>query len=66
MFRYLLILLLIYLVYRLIRFYLIIRKATRKMKDEMTPDEPPKTKNDKLIGKDEGEYVDYEEMKPEP
>jgi hypothetical protein len=36
------------------------------MKDEMTPEEPPKTKNDKLIGKDEGEYVDYEEMKPEP
>ena len=64
MFRYLLILLLIYLVYRLIRFYLVIRKAAKKMKDDLAPEEPSKQKNEKIIGKDEGEYVDYEEMKP--
>ncbi|MFO7616860.1 MAG: hypothetical protein R6V75_06385 [Bacteroidales bacterium] len=64
MFRYLLILLLVYLVYRLIRFLLVIRKAARKIKEDLTPEEPSKARNDKLIGKDEGEYVDYEEMKP--
>jgi hypothetical protein len=61
--RYLLILLLIYLIYRFFRNIVVyaMRSHTRR---EDIPEEPPQpSKQNKIIEKDEGEYVDYEELK---
>jgi hypothetical protein len=65
MLRYLLILLLIWLIYRFIRGFFIIRTAARNFSRQegssFEPDPEPK-KSQKMISKDEGEYVDFEEM----
>jgi len=63
MIRYLAIVLLIYLFYRLVKL-LVIGFLTRKRSD---PDKGSKQHNPstkrKIIPKDEGEYVDFEELK---
>lgn len=58
-----LILLLIYLIYRFIRNITIYTLRSRSGK--ATDPEPPvqQPKQTKIIEKDEGEYVDYEELK---
>lgn len=66
MIRFLLVLFLIWLLYKFIRGYLFIRSAarsyTRSQQTDPDPESPVKQPN-KLISKDEGEYVDFEEVK---
>jgi hypothetical protein len=62
--KVLLILILIYLIYRFIRNITFFMARSRKVYQD-NPPEPDITpaKKTKMIDKDEGEYVDYEEMK---
>ncbi len=62
MFRFLAILLAVYVVYKLIKMLFIGMFTSRKPPSDsfQSPPEPPKNK--KIITKDEGEYVDYEEV----
>jgi hypothetical protein len=66
MIRFLLLVFFIWLIYKFIRGYLIIRSAarsyTRSQQTDPEPETPVKQPN-KLISKDEGEYVDFEEVK---
>jgi len=58
---------LIWLVYRLVRGLLFISRATRPFRNQPPQDtETPEPRTpSKLIPKDEGEYVDYEEIDDE-
>lgn len=64
MFRFLFLILLIYLVYKVIRMLFAVKRVTRKFQEEEFDADKPQPKEKKLIGRDEGEYVDFEEMKP--
>lgn len=59
----LLVVILIYLLYRFIRNMRIITLRTRKAPKDDIQESPPAPKQTKIINKDEGEYVDYEELK---
>ena len=61
--RYLLILILIYLIYRFIRNITVFTFRSGGVGEEPPagPESTPAKKN-KMINKDEGEYVDYEEL----
>lgn len=65
MIRYLLLALFIWLLFRFIRGFFILRSAARKyarqqdLQKEKDIQPPPKSK---LISKEEGEYVDFEEV----
>ena len=63
MFRLLLFILLIYLVYRFIRNLSIFTVGSRRTRQEDPVEPPPAPKQNKIIEKNEGEYVDYEEIK---
>jgi hypothetical protein len=41
-----------------------VRRVKRKFEEKEFTDEKPQPKENKIIGKDEGEYVDFEEVKP--
>jgi hypothetical protein len=62
MIRFLFILLLAYLLYRLIRIFFVVLFTGRKKRDEFSEPEPEPTRKKKIIDKDEGEYVDFEEL----
>lgn len=62
MIRYLGILLLIYLVYKIIKMLFFSLFSKRFSQQEPTQRPPKEQKNRKIISKDEGEYVDFEEL----
>jgi len=64
-FRYLLIVLLVYLLYRLFKIFFIFLTSGRKKRDEFTEPPPSSRGRNKIINKDEGEYVDFEEIDDE-
>jgi len=56
--------LLIYLIFRFIRSISILSFRSRPLfRDDPPETPPPAPKQNKIIEKDEGEYVDFEEMK---
>ena len=59
----LLVILLIYLIYRFIRNIAVITMRSRQPHKETFEEQAPAPKPTKIIEKDEGEYVDYEEVK---
>jgi len=63
MFRILLIFLVIYLIFRFIRNITIFTVRSRPTQEDQYQEPAPAPKQNKLIEKDEGEYVDYEELK---
>jgi hypothetical protein len=48
----------------MIRMLFTVRRVTRKFQEKEFTEEKPQPKENKIIGKDEGEYVDFEEVKP--
>jgi hypothetical protein len=63
MFRIFLIILLIYLIYRFIRNITLFAWKSRPQSDDEVIKPPPAPKQEKIIDKNEGEYVDFEEIK---
>jgi len=66
MLKVLLVLILLWLLYRLARGLLFISRATRSFRNQTRQDNPATDSQQpsKLIPKDEGEYVDFEEIEP--
>ena len=61
-FKYLFLGLIIYLLYRFFRIFFVFFTTGRKKRDDfdIPPQDPPK--KNKIIDKDEGEYVEFEEI----
>jgi hypothetical protein len=65
MLKYFLLFLLIWLIVRFVRGYFVIRRAARNFSRQEEPpyeQAPEPKKVQKIISKEEGEYVDFEEM----
>ncbi len=62
MFRFLAILLFVYVVYKLIKILFISMFTSRKPPADYSQSPPEPQKKKKIITKDEGEYVDFEEV----
>ena len=62
MIRTFLVILLIYLIFRFIRNITVFTMRSRPGPKETIQDPPAATKQTKIIEKDEGEYVDFEEV----
>ncbi|MDD4645600.1 MAG: DUF4834 family protein [Bacteroidales bacterium] len=58
-----LVLILIYLIIRLFRNLTVMSFSSRTVQNDDIQQPPPPPKPTKIIEKDEGEYVDFEEMK---
>lgn len=67
MFKYLLLVLLGWVLYRVIRTVVMVSRVTRtyRINREEPTDSPGMQKPAKLISEDEGEYVDFEEVNPD-
>ena len=63
MIRTFLIILLIYLLFRFIRNITVFSMRSRSVPKDDIKEPAPAPKQSKMIKKDEGEYVDYEELK---
>lgn len=63
MIRIFLILLLIYLIYRFIRNITVITTGSHRIRKDDMEKPAEGTRQTKIIKKDEGEYVDFEEVK---
>jgi hypothetical protein len=59
----LLYIILIYLIFRFLRNITIFNVRSRKVQKDPVEDPAPPSKSSKMIEKDEGEYVDFEEIK---
>lgn len=60
--RVLVVILLIYLIFRFLRNITVFTMRSRSVQKEDFTEPSPPPKTNKLIEKDEGEYVDYEEL----
>lgn len=63
MIRILLVILFIYLIFRFLRNITVFLMRARPNKEDDIQEPAPAPKQPKLIQKDEGEYVDFEEVK---
>ncbi|MFA5815562.1 MAG: hypothetical protein WC865_08070 [Bacteroidales bacterium] len=63
MIRIFFVILLIYLIFRFIRNITVFTMRSRSVPKDDIEEPPPAPKQTKMIEKDEGEYVDYEELK---
>lgn len=61
--RVFLVILLFYLIFRFIRNITVITMRSRSVPKDDPAEPQPAPKQTKIIEKDEGEYVDYEELK---
>ena len=63
MIRFFLVFLLFYLIFRIIRNVTVFTARSRRVPEDDFKKPEPAAKPNKLIEKDEGEYVDYEDIK---